>query len=105
MRRVPYNKCCPLDMELVRVWDEMGALSARDGDLLELSRNFPDWKQRQSVMVRAYLKALARFAQNEYFVGYYPSRKGDEPVVRQVEVRLESKRIGQLYGGRRVIVY
>ena len=91
MRRVPHHKCCPLGMELDRARDEMGALSARDGDLLELRRELPDWKRRQSVMVHAYLKALARFAQNEYFVGYYPSRKGDDPIARQVEVRLKSK--------------
>lgn len=64
-----------------------------------------DWKHNKSMWVRAYLKSLARLAQNEYFVSYYPSRRGDEPVARQVEVRLKSKRIGQLYGGKRVIVY
>ena len=104
-RRVPIHKCCPLGMEVDRVRDEMGALAGSSGGLLELSRDLPAWKRKQSVMVRAYLKGLARFAQNEYFVGYYPSRKGDEPVARQVEVRLESKRTGQLFGGRRVIVY
>ena len=99
-RSAPYQKCCPLGMEMIPVHKRMGL----DAPYRANSRN-ADPKHRKSMLVRAYLESLARLAQNEYFVGYYPSRKGDEPVARNVEVRLKNKRIGQLYGGRRVIVY
>ena len=99
-RSVPLHKCCPLGMEMSRE-EELKGIAAR----VHTSRQRPDWKHHQSMVARAYLKSVAKVAQNEYFVGYYPSREGDEPVARQVEVRLKSKRIGQLFGGRRVIVY
>ena len=99
-RWVPLHKCCPVGMEM-----------SREEKLIEIppweqtSGHRPDWKHHKSMLARAYLKAIARVAQNEDFVGYYPSRRGDEPVAREVEVRLKSKRIGQLFGGTRVIVY
>lgn len=99
-RSVPADQCCPLGMETSRLHQQMGI----DGwDRMNGRR--ADWKHRKSMLVRAHLESLARLAQNEYFVSYYPSRKGNEPIARQVEVRLKNKRIGQLYGGRRVIVY
>lgn len=98
-RSVPVHQCCPFGMEISRVDKQMG-LHAR-----YRANDRQDWKHHQSMWVRSYLKSLARLAQNEYFVSYYPSRKGDEPLARQVEVRLKNKRIGQLYGGKRVIVY
>lgn len=98
-RSVPAHQCCPFGMEISRVHKQMGL----DAPYRANARQ--DWKHNKSMWVRAYLKSLARLAQNEYFVSYYPSRRGDEPVARQVEIRLKSKRIGQLYGGKRVIVY
>ena len=97
---VPLHKCCPLGMEMSRE-EELKRIDSR----VHTSSQRPDRKHRQSMTARAYLKSVAKVAQNEYFVGYYPSRDGDEPVARQVEVRLKSRRIGQLFGGRRVIVY
>ena len=99
-RSVPPHKCCPLGIE-----------SSREHKLMRIdawertNNHLLGSTDHKSILVRAYLNALAKMAQNEYFVGYYPSRKGDEPVARQAEVRLKNKRIGQLYGGRRVIVY
>ena len=97
---VPLHKCCPLGMEMSRE-EKLIGIDA----LKQASSHRSDWNHRQSMMARAYLESVAKVAQNEYFVGYYPSREGDEPVARQVEVRLKSKRIGQLFGGRRIIVY
>ena len=99
-RTAPLHECCPLGMELSREEKQMG-LDASE----RTSGHRSDWKHRQNMTVRAYLKSIAKVAQNEYLVGYYPSRKGDEPVARQVEVRLKAKGIGQLYDGRRVIVH
>lgn len=99
-RSVPAHQCCPFGMELSRVDKQMG-IDAWD----RTNGRRADWKHRKSTLVRAYLESLARLTQNEYFVSYYPSRKGDEPVARQVEVRLKNRRIGQVYGGKRVIVY
>lgn len=99
-RSVPAHQCCPLGMEISRLDKQMG-IDAWD----RTNGRRADWKHRKSMLVRSYLESLARLAQNEYFVSYYPSRKGDEPVARQVEVRLKNKRNGQLYGGKRVIVY
>lgn len=100
LRSVPNHKCCPLGMEMIPLHERMG---------LDAPFRANSWradpKHRKSMLVRAYLESLARLAQNEYFVGYYPSPKGAEPVARQVEVRLKNKRIGQLIGGRRVIIY
>lgn len=98
-RSVPAHQCCPFGMEISRLHKQMGL----DAPYRANARQ--DWKHKKSMWVRAFLKSLARLAQNEYFVSYYPSRRGDEPVARQVEVRLKSKRIGQLYGGERVIFY
>ena len=64
-----------------------------------------DLKNQNSAAVRSILESLATLAQTEYVVGYYPSRSGDKPTPRQVEVRLKDKSIGKLYGGRRVIVF
>ena len=99
-RSVPLHKCCPLGMEMSRE-EELKGIDAWE----QTSSRRLDWKHRQSMMARAYLKSVAKVAQNEYFVGYYPSREGDEPIARQVEVRLKSKRIGQVFGGRRLILY
>lgn len=99
-RSVPAHQCCPFGMEISRLDKQMGL----DGRYRPNSWR-ADWKYRRSMWVLQYVKSLARLAQNEYFVSYYPSRKGDEPVARQVEVRLKNKRIGQVYGGKRVIVY
>ncbi|MDE0263107.1 MAG: hypothetical protein OXJ37_11955 [Bryobacterales bacterium] len=100
LRSVPFHKCCPLGMEMIRVHKRMGL----DAPYRANSRS-ADPKHRKSMLVRAYLESLARLAQDEYFVGYHPIPKGDEPVARQVEVRLKNKRIGQLFGGKRVIIY
>ena len=64
-----------------------------------------DLKNQNTAAIRSILNSLAALAQTEYVVGYYPSRLGDEPTARQVEVRLKDKSIGKLYGGRRVIVH
>lgn len=96
------HTCCPLTMELRRETNRIGPWILTNTHPSDYTS---DWKHRQNLGVRAYLRALAKVAQNEYFVGYYPSREGDGAVARQVEVRLKTKRIGQLYGGRRVIVY
>ena len=64
-----------------------------------------DLKNQNSAAVRSILKSLATLAQTEYVLGYYPRRSGDEPSARQVEVRLKDRRIGKLYGGKRVIVH
>lgn len=103
-RSVPLQECCPLGMETIRTISQMGLKGYSRGRWLRTDSD-PEWKYDKSMFVRAYLKSLAKVAQNEYFVGYYPSRTGDEPIAREVEVRLKSKRIGQLYGSRRVIVY
>ena len=97
-RSVPFDKWCPLAMEMNREIKGIPPWTSTKGHL-------SDWKHLQNPHVRAYLRSLAEVAQNEYFVGYYPSRKGDEAVARQVEVRLKTKRTGQLFGGKRVIVY
>ncbi|MCY4594027.1 MAG: VWA domain-containing protein [Bryobacterales bacterium] len=55
--------------------------------------------------VRSILASLAYLAESEYIVGYYPSSLGDEPTQRNIEVRLQAKKVGKLYGGRRTIVH
>ena len=64
-----------------------------------------DLKMPSSAAIGSILKALAQLANTEYIVGYYPQSMGEEPTPRQVEVRLRDKKIGKLYGGKRVIVH
>ena len=97
-RTMPLHECCPLGMEMSREVKGVGTRTWTSGDST-------DWTHDKSMQVRAYLRSLCKVAQNEYFVGYYPSRKGNERVARQVEIRLKSNRIGRLFGGKRVIVY
>ena len=64
-----------------------------------------DLRFPSSQSVRKILESLATLARTEYVVGYYPRRHGGEPTSRAVEVRLASKSVGKLYGGRRTIVH
>lgn len=64
-----------------------------------------DFKNPNSKATRALLQSLAKVAQTEYVVGYYPRQAGEEPTARQIEVRLKSNGVGKLYGGRRVVVH
>ena len=55
--------------------------------------------------MRQILGSLATLAETEYVVGYYPSSVDEELTGHSVEVRLADKKIGTLYGGRRVVVH
>lgn len=58
-----------------------------------------------NIVMRQILGSLATLAQAEYVVGYYPSSVDEELTGHSVEVRLADKKIGTLYGGRRVVVH
>jgi len=58
-----------------------------------------------NIVMRQILGSLATLAETEYVVGYYPSSVDEELTGHSVEVRLADKKIGTLYGGRRVVVH
>ncbi len=64
-----------------------------------------DLKIPSGMAIRSILEAISTLAQSEYIVGYYPSSLGGEPTEREIEVRLNAKGNGKLYGGRRTIVH
>jgi len=64
-----------------------------------------DLKIPSGMAIRSILTSISTLAQSEYIVGYYPSSLGEEPTERKIEVRLNSTRVGKLYGGRRSIVH
>ncbi len=58
-----------------------------------------------NMVIHKILTSLATLAQTEYVVGYYPSSVDEPLTAHQVEVNLTNRRIGKLYGGRRLIVH
>ena len=64
-----------------------------------------DFKNPNSKATRALPQSLAKVAQSEYVVGYYPGQAGEQPTARRVEVRLKAKGVGKLYGGSRVVIH
>lgn len=56
-------------------------------------------------VIRQILGSLSTLAETEYVVGYYPTTVDEELSAHQVEVRLTSEEIGQLYGGQRFVVH
>ena len=56
-------------------------------------------------VIRQILGSLSTLAETEYVVGYYPKAVDEELTAHAVEVRLVSEEIGQLYGGRRLVVH
>ncbi len=82
----------------------------------ELQRVFADFGRRtggrsydldviNSTVMRQILGSLSTLAETEYVVGYYPSSVDEELTGHSVEVRLTNKKLGTLYGGRRVVVH
>lgn len=81
---------------LMRIFAELGPKTGgRSYDLSVINNK----------VIRQILGSLSTLAETEYVVGYYPSSVDEELTAHQVEVRLRSQEIGQLYGGRRLVVH
>ncbi len=58
-----------------------------------------------NMIVREILRSIVRQIKSEYVAGYFPSDRGAERMVRQVEVKPRSKKKGKLYRGQRLVAY
>ena len=97
-----------------RIAGNQGSARAKDREMRQMKfaelgpqtggRSF-DLKIPSGMAIRSILTSISTLAQSEYIVGYYPSSLGEEPTERKIEVRLNSTRVGKLYGGRRSIVH
>lgn len=81
---------------LMRIFAEIGRKTGGRSYDLEVLNN---------KTIRRVLESLSTLAETEYVVGYYPGSVDEELTPHQVEVRLVSDEIGELYGGRRTVVH
>ena len=81
---------------LQRVFAEIGPKTGGRSYDLEVINN---------TVIRQILGSLSTLAETEYIVGYYPRAVDEELTAHSVEVSLVSEEIGQLYGGRRLVVH
>lgn len=95
----PTNRSRPRNTEREKKQEVFANLGRQTG-----GQSF-DMKTPSSIAIRRLLTSVAKLANTEYVVGYYPKGQGSEPAHRQIEVRLRNEKIGKLYGGRRLIVH
>ena len=79
------------------------------GELADLGRRTGGKAYFPSVLtsleIRRILTALAKLTRTEYVVGYYPQGIDEEVTGHRVEVRLKDKNVGNLSGGRRLVLH